>query len=177
MLGRPEEALDAYRRSLELEPDDEVTLSNFIAALRAIGDTEASLAALQALALQRPDDALIRSELANLHFRNNNYAAAANAFQEVIRIDPGMSSDYYNLGLCQMELDSLDAALTTWLTAIAYDPDNSSVRKGLAVLYWRREEFDKAWDAVVDCQTRGIPLDADFLVRLRLDSGQFGPEL
>jgi len=50
------------------------------------------------------------------------------------------------------------------------------VRKGLAVLYWKRGEYDKAWEAVVDCQTHGIPLDAEFIASLQRDSGRAGPE-
>jgi hypothetical protein len=75
-----------------------------------------------------------------------------------------------------MEMDNLDEALTTWLTALAYDAKNISVRKGLAVLYWKRGEYDKAWQSVVDCQTRAIPLDPDFIASLQRDSGQSGPE-
>jgi tetratricopeptide (TPR) repeat protein len=104
------------------------------------------------------------------------YQDAATTFKRVIQLDPGMSSDYYNLGLCYLELENYDTALTTWLTALAYNPDNASARKGLAVAYWKRGDYEQAWQAVVDCQTRGIPLDPQFIEQLQQDSGQVGPE-
>ncbi len=119
---------------------------------------------------------LVWSQLANLLFRQEQYEDAARAYKEVIRLDPGRSSDYYNLGLCYLDLEKYDAALTTWLTALAYNPDNASARKGLAVAYWHRGDYKQAWDAVVDCQTRGIPLDPEFIRQLQEDSGQVGPD-
>jgi len=175
VLGQADDAISAYQRALEIEPNDETTLKNLIEALRGKGDVESSIRYLTQLTELRPDDVLVRSELANLYFLGNDFEAAELAFQEVIRLDPGMSSDYYNLGLCQMQQEKFDTALTTWLTALAYDANNASVRKGLAVLHWRRGDYDSAWKAVVDCQTRNIPLDNEFLSALRNDSGQIGP--
>lgn len=176
LLGQTSDAIAAYTRALELEPNDETTLTNLIAAHRALGEHDETIPLLRRLAELRPQDVLVRSELANILFRNGDYAGAEAVFKEVIELDPGMSSDYYNLGLCYLELGNLDEALTTWLTALAYDPNNISVRKGLAVLYWKRGEYEKAWQAVVDCQTRNIPLDPEFMARLQDDSGQIGPD-
>lgn len=176
LLGQIDDAIAAYDRALELQPDEQTTLTNLIAALRAKGDMRATESHLRKLVELRPDDVLVHSELANVFYQRGAFAEAEAEFTRVIVLDPGMSTDYYNLGACQVELGELDRALTTWLTALAYDPKNASVRKGLAVLYWQRGEFEQAWQAVVDCQTQGIPLDADFLSALQRDSGQAGPE-
>jgi Flp pilus assembly protein TadD len=176
LLGQIDDSIAAYDRALELQPDEQTTLTNLIAAMRTKGDANAAETHLRKLAELRPNDVLVHSELANILFRRGDFAAAAAEFNRVIELDPGMSDDYYNLGACYMQLDDLDEAMTTWLTALAYDAKNASVRKGLAVLYWKRGDFDKAWEAVVDCQTRGIPVDAEFLANLQRDSGQAGPE-
>jgi tetratricopeptide (TPR) repeat protein len=104
------------------------------------------------------------------------YDEAAKVFEKVVKLDPGLSDDYYNLGLCHFNQEKYDAALMTWLAALAHEPRNRSVNKGLAVLYWKRHEFQQAWDAVAKCQNMGIALDPDFLENLRKDSGVSGPE-
>ena len=78
--------------------------------------------------------------------------------------------------LCHFYQDKYDAALRTWLAALAHEPRNRSVNKGLAVLYWKRLEYKQAWDAVAKCQSMGIALDPDFLENLRKDSGVSGLE-
>ena len=62
------------------------------------------------------------------------------------------------------------------LAALAHDPDSPSVNKGLAVVYWRRGDFEQAWNAVVQCRLKGVPLDPEFIAGLQADSGQMGPE-
>ena len=176
LLGQLDPAIDTYERAITLEPQDQTSLTNLIAALRAKGDLDTAVTHLQRLAELRPQDVAVRSELANILFRKDDFTGAEKLFKEVIALDPGRSSDYYNLGLCYTELGRLDEALTTWLTALAYDDKNAAVRKGLAVLYWKRGEYDKAWQAVVDCQTRNIPLDPAFMENLQRDSGHAGPE-
>ncbi|MCX5758097.1 MAG: hypothetical protein NTU83_06255, partial [Candidatus Hydrogenedentes bacterium] len=86
------------------------------------------------------------------------------------------SEDFYTLGLCHLYQNKYDAALRTWLAALVREPRNRSVNKGLALLYWKRLEYNQAWDAVAKCQSMGIALDSDFLESLRKDSGVSGPE-
>jgi len=175
-LGSLNKAVEAYRAALEIAPDDPTALGNLVVALETAGDLAGALDQLERLARLRPADVNVRSQLAHVLFRLRRYEEAADAFRHVMRLDPGLSNHYYNLGLCYYCMDDLDATLTSWLAAFAHDPDNPSVNKGLAVVYWRRGEFKQAWNAVVQCRLKGVPLDPELITGLQADSGQMGPQ-
>lgn len=174
MLGHPDRAIKYYRRALRIEPDDTTTLRNLVLALEAMGDFKEAIDPAARLTQLTPDDVHAHSTYGNILLQAGRYHEAIEAYKRVLAIDPGHSGDYYNLGLCHFYLESWDAAIAAWLTALAHDPQNASVRKGLAVVYWRRGDYDQAWHAVWECQRRGIPLAADFIEDLQRDSGRTG---
>ncbi len=175
-LGRLPEAADAYRHALAIDPNDVTTLRNLILVLETQGDFDKAIIEIERLVRIQPDDVRVQSQYANALFRVRRYKEAAQVFERVLRLDPGLPGDYYNLGLCYYCLEDWDAALTSWLAALAHDPRNASVNKGLATLYWKRGEYKQAWDAVVQCQAMGVPLEPDFIRNLQRDSGQDGPQ-
>lgn len=171
-LGHLNEAVGAYQAALKISPDDVTTLKNLIVALEAQRDLKGAVEALARLSELQPDNVEVLAELADLLFSMKMYEEASQVFQEILRIDPSLADQYYNLGLCFMCLDRLDSALTTWLTGLIHDPNDASINKGLAVLYWKRGDYDQAWEAVEHCQSLKIELDADFLQNLERDSGR-----
>ncbi len=173
-LGKRDEALAAYRAALDIQPNDEVTLQNMVVLLLD-GDPGELLEPLQRLSAMKPEDVDVNAELAKVLYRTERYKEGIAAFKRLIDLDPGFADDYYNLGLCYFNLEQYDNALTTWLTALAYDRKNPSVRKGLAVAYWKRKDYDRAWQAVRECQRLGISLDPEFLQSLQRDSRRAGP--
>lgn len=174
-LGNIDTARQAYERSLKIAPDDVTTLNNYVVLLSAQGDMQAMEMPLKRLSELKPDNAQAQSDYANLLFTMERFAEAADAYKKVITIDPGNTADYYNLGLCYYNTGDPNSALLTWLSALAYDTKNPSVREGIAVLYWERGDYDKAWEAVRECERLGIALKPEFLEHLRRDSGQTGP--
>jgi len=174
-LSRLPEAIAHYEAALAIDPNDLITLRDLAAAQEAKGDLEAASKTLARLLELQPDDVQVMSRQANVLFKLQQYEEAAKLFEKVLKADPGLSDDYYNLGLCHFYQDKYDAALRTWLAALAHEPRNRSVNKGLAVLYWKRHEYKQAWDAAAKCRSMGIPLDSDFLESLRKDSGLSGP--
>jgi len=174
-LNRLPEAIAHYEAALALAPDDRVTLCDLAAAQESKGDLEEAAKTLSRLVELQPDDIQVLSRQANVLFKLGRYDEAAGVFEKVIKKDPGLSDDYYNLGLCHFHQANYDAALRTWLAALAHEPRNRSVNKGLAVLYWKRHEYRQAWEAVARCRSMGIPLDPEFLDNLRNDSGLSGP--
>lgn len=175
-MGRLPEAIEAYRASLAIEPDNLTTLHNLIIALKQTGDLTAAIEPLKRVAECKAGDAFAKSDLANALFALQRYPEAADAYKEVIQLDPGVSTDYYNLGLCYYNQNDLDSALLTWLSALAHGPNNAAVRRNMPVLYWERKEYDKAWEAVKECRRLGILLNPGFLSELRKDSGRAGPD-
>jgi tetratricopeptide (TPR) repeat protein len=174
-LGRLPEAIEQYRAALALDANDVTTLNNFIIALEENGDWEGAAKELNRLAELRPDNIQVLTHRANVLFRLKRYSEAATAFEKVLQLDPGRADHYYNLGLCHFCKENWDAALATWLTAVAHDSKNPSANRGLAVVYWKRAEYKRAWEAVARCQALGVPLDPEFIRDLQRDSGQMGP--
>lgn len=175
-LNRLPQAIEHYHAALAIEPDDIITLHDLAAALESKGDLEEADATLVHLLALQPDNVQVLSRHANLLFKASHYDEAAKVFEKVMKLDPGLSEDYYNFGLCYFYRDQNDAALSTWLAALAHEPRNRAVNKGLAVLYWKRHEYKQSWDAVAKCLSMGIPMDPDFLENLRKDSGVSGPD-
>ena len=169
-VGRVDEAIQEYQFALGIQPEDPVLLQNLAIALEGEGETLEAVKVLARLANVRPDDVRVLARLAHGLFLLGRYSEAGWYFQEIVRLDPGLASDYYNLGLCYFQLRDYDRALMTWLTALAHDGRNPSVNKGLAVLYWKRAEYEQAWNMVASCRSKGIALDEKFLASLLKDS-------
>lgn len=176
LLGNMPAALEAYEAALAISPDDVTILQNTIIAFQTAGDLDGALRHLRHLSNIERNDVKIRSALGETLLELGLYDEAAEAYRGVLELDPGYAGDYYNLGLCYFYLENWDSALTAWLTALAYDREHPSLLKGLAVVYWRKGDYERAWNAVSECQRLGVPLDPDFIVQLQKDSGQVGPE-
>jgi len=174
-LGLVPQAIEEYRKAIAIDSNDTTTRYNLIAALEASGDFDGVVKELQQFSELQPEDVQVTAHLANALFRVGRYQEAANAFEKVLRLDPGRADHYYNLGLCFFCMENWDAALATWLTALAHDAKHAPTNKGLAVVYWKRGDYKQAWETVAHCQALGIPLDSDFITNLQKDSGQQGP--
>ena len=170
-LGRHKAAIGAYERALDFNPDDLVTLRNLMMAAELVGDEERVARCASDLARLQPEDAEAQATYAILLFQYGRYAEAAQVYERLVLLDPGVAGDFYNLGLCHFSLERWDSAEASWRQALEFDPRHASANKGLAVLYWSKGDYEAAWQAVAQCEGLAIPLDPEFLERLGRDSG------
>lgn len=107
-LGALSEAVDSYRRSLELEPRSaEVYLSLGHAYLKLKNNQEARKAFKQATILN-PELAEAHYGLGLQYFSVGQYRDAAEAFKRATVLRPNMAKAHYGLALAYQELGRLD---------------------------------------------------------------------
>ena len=170
--GLMEQALKEYLTALELDPKDDVTRENYVIALEESGHSEEAVKELEAVTGQDPKNANNFRHLGAILRDLNRNKEAGKAFEKVLALEPDNADDYYDLGLCYFCDEDWDRTLTTWLTAIAHNPKHVAANKGIAVAYWKRGDYDKAWEAVSHCGELGILVDAKFLAELEKSSGR-----
>ena len=82
--------------------------------------------------------------LGKAYYEQANYRAALREFEKVVRSRKGTATDFFDLGLCQMQLNDFDAALGSFTTATQMDSGLVAAKYGLAILYKREMRYPDA---------------------------------
>ena len=97
--GRPDEAIDAYRRAIAHAPEDVDSHFNLGTALDSTGNYASALRSYErALALAPEDEARIWNNIGSVHSARADVRMAASAYAEAIEADPELADGWYNLG-------------------------------------------------------------------------------
>ena len=110
---------------------------------------------------QRRNDSAVLATARNLgkaYYEQGDYTSAIREFQRVLASGRALATDYFDLGLSQMQLNRFDAALGSLTTARQMDPKLLSADYGLGILYKREMRFPDAEQAL-ETVTRQDPLD------------------
>ncbi|WP_298236761.1 tetratricopeptide repeat protein [uncultured Algibacter sp.] len=99
---------------------------------------------------------VVRTNLANLYYQNQDYAKAEEAFKTIIRQEPNFGQTYYSYSLLLAERNRVEDAIEQMHLAIKYMPDNIRFYYNLSLLYDKVNNFKKAEDVA----KKGLKLDA-----------------
>lgn len=102
--GRLDEAAQAYRQVLALEPGRGTAWARLAASLEAGGDTAAALRALEGGLQALPDSALLADLLGRLSYRLGLYDRSEDAFGRVLEEDPTDADSLLHRGLARLKL-------------------------------------------------------------------------
>ncbi|MEP1487216.1 MAG: tetratricopeptide repeat protein [Algibacter sp.] len=92
---------------------------------------------------------IVRTNLANLYYRNNDFKKAEDAFKTIIEQEPDYGQTYYSYGLLLAELNRVEAAIIQMQLAIKHMPDNISPYYNLSLLYDKVNNLRKAEEVAV----------------------------
>jgi predicted O-linked N-acetylglucosamine transferase (SPINDLY family) len=143
-LGRDREALDAYRRTLELDPNQAESRFNFAAALARVGEVDSARREYARLCDERPGWAPPRVNLGLLELAAGNVGGAVALLREAVTAAPDMVEARINLALALKEAGLLEAAARECETALAGQPDNTAALKNLVATCLQLGDVDRA---------------------------------
>lgn len=139
-------AIEAYRKSLELEEDGSARLG-LADALDQGGALDEAIAAFAALVEAQPAEHGLALRLANLQARRGAVDAAAATLESVIAVDPDNAAAHNNLGVVLGAVGSHASAVSAAERACRLAPQNSEYHRNHGLALTRAKCFDAAAEA------------------------------
>jgi tetratricopeptide (TPR) repeat protein len=165
--GRKTEAEAAFRRSIELDPNDLSGYQNLARYLAITGRPGEVLATYEAALKRNPESAPLNMVVGSLYELQSRNQEAMARYEEAIRLDPGLAVAMNNLAyLLSEEGGDLDRALELAQEAKALLPDNANAADTLGwVLY--KKNLPSAAIGYLKEAASGFPADDPHLALVR----------
>jgi tetratricopeptide (TPR) repeat protein/2-polyprenyl-3-methyl-5-hydroxy-6-metoxy-1,4-benzoquinol methylase len=153
--GRIDEAIQWYRKSLEVNPENTTALSNMGFALQTKGNLDEAIACLQKAISIKPDFVEAHSNLGNALKDQGELDEAVISFQKAISIKPDFAEAHSNLGNSLQDQGKLDEAVASYQKAISIKPDYLDAYHNLAHLLLLQGKIVLAFK----CYKKAITID------------------
>jgi tetratricopeptide (TPR) repeat protein len=141
---RLDDARKDLSRALELQPSAMDALTALTRLDVTSGQTPAAIARVQSLVSADANNSLARNMLGELQLSVRNYAAAAEQFEDALRIAPRWSIPYRNLGLVALAQKDVPRAIAVYQKGVAATNQDISLVADLATLFERQGQPDEA---------------------------------
>ncbi len=131
-----EQAVEAYRKALALEPGLVFALTSLGDALYGQGENEAALATYRKALEWDPQDAQAHFSLAEMYYDTGDLGAAEAECRQALRLDPGLTYAYLTLGNACLDQENLRQAVTAFEEFLSRErsPAASEVREEVKLL-------------------------------------------
>jgi len=142
--GEYQQAVDEYRRALQLDNQVPAYHINLGSALESAGDVDAaSLAYTEALRLA-PEVVFPLQRLGMLAYQRGELDRARQFFQKTVALQPDEGENYYNLGLIDYRGEDYEAAIRNFLQALDKGYEKAQVYYNLGLSYFHADALGPA---------------------------------
>lgn len=148
----------AYKKALELEPNNEYALSGLATVYSDLGDTKSAIEMWRRLNEQNPSPRTLRA-LANGYEQVRDYASAAQALRRALELAPNDPEIKRDLAEYLLMGEQLADALKLYEELAAADPKDAHLELRISQIYRQQRDFRKARAA----QEKAKALDPDSL--------------
>jgi serine/threonine-protein kinase len=136
------------------------------------GRRKAEEAARKALEL---DDKLAEAHVAlglvYIGFAPSNFSVGDRELRHAIELNPNLAVAHYNLGLSFIRQKRLDEASVELLKARELDPLSSVIARAVAIPYYFKRDYKRAFELLREANELGPPLSATWEIGLYIRSG------
>ncbi len=153
MLGRllkltqnSTEAENAFQKALDQDPDNEDALSGLAMLYADGGDAKKASALFEKLTKKNPNPrafALLAASYEQMH----EYALAANAYRQALKLDPSRAEIKEGLAQDLALANQLDEALKLYQEVVDANPQNGQAYLRMSQIYRQQKKFDLARQA------------------------------
>jgi len=121
---------------------------------------ENKVRALENAAAQRPQDALVRAELGNMHFDAERYPDAIKWYEQAFALDPGNVNVSTDLGVCYYYINQPDKAIAQFTKSLEVDPKHTKTLLNMGIVRaFGKQDLEgaaQAWQRVIEIQPDGV---------------------
>ena len=166
-------AVEAYRQAVTIKPDYSRAWYNMGNAYFQMGDLEEAEAAYLRSLQIRPNFQKAQQNLAAVYFNRANQlrqrgrsGEAIAFYQKALQWHPGFIQAYNNLAVLLSEIGRHNQSLVLLKRALALDPNRPETHLNLAIVYFARNEFQRAARHADRALQLGAVVDSTFLQAL-----------
>jgi tetratricopeptide (TPR) repeat protein len=153
MLGRLDkiaqnstEAMNAYKKALEIDPDNEDANTGLAMVYADLGDNKAAADLLRKITEKNPSPRSLTS-LAGVYEQLKDYSLAAETLRKALEQQPGNADLKHALAQDLLLADQLDEALKLYQDLAAEDPKDEQSLLRISQIYRQKKDFAKAREA------------------------------
>jgi len=122
-LGEQSDAIQAYRRSLEILPNNGQTLMALAITYEAMGDIDEAIHLYESCVTVGWDSASAYKNLGRIFLARGDHRRSISCLQRAVELDPHDAGVFNNLGLAQLKTSRLDRAIMNFQKALELKPD------------------------------------------------------
>jgi tetratricopeptide (TPR) repeat protein len=157
--GKTQEAIDCFRRVVELRPESAQAHQHLGAAQERRGDLQAAVNSYQRAVALQPDSSELHCHLARVLYQSGALQAAAELYQRALILDPNRYEIYNDLGLVLTNLGNFGAAVEAFRRSLRLNPQSAKTIASLGYMFERKGDLVSAADAYRDA----VKLDPNLL--------------
>jgi tetratricopeptide (TPR) repeat protein len=130
--GRVDEAIDHFRKAVDLEVNDVGVQSNLGDALLQKGDLDEAIVHYSKALEIKPNYAEVHYNLGNVLLRKGQVDEAIGQYKKALEIKPDYADVHNNLGIVLLQKGEVDEAIAHYQKALEINPENVQARANLA---------------------------------------------
>ena len=146
-IGMPDEAIDAYKKSIMLNPNDGDTYFNMGIALRDQGKLEESIDAYKKAISLKPDYVEAYDNIGIILEHQGKSDEAVEVFKKALTIKPDYAQAYYNMGTILKDQNKMEEAIDAYNKALLLKPDHAEASNNLGIVLQAQGMLEKAIQA------------------------------
>lgn len=145
--GRYHEAIEAFRKSLQLKPEQPALQFNLGIIYDRLQQRQEAIKAYGEAVRLKPDYPLAHFNLGNAYLDEGEYGKAIEPYKQASQLDSIAPEAFYNMGVAYLELGQQDEAVKSFKEALRLKPDYGVAYYNLGIAYGTTGQNTEAVDA------------------------------